>query len=167
MNSKTASAKCWPVVVGVTLLVSALADLAGSTQVVVGGKKDESQVKFTASATKPDKDGRQKVTITMDINSGFYAYANPVNNEDLEPAQTVVKIAGAQKLDEMKVDYPQGKKKMTGELSYNIYEGKFDITATVKRAAGDTGPLDVTVKFSVCNVKGFCLPPEQVKLQVK
>jgi DsbC/DsbD-like thiol-disulfide interchange protein len=150
-------------VVGVALFVGAMVVQAGATQ----GKKDESQVKFSASATKPDKDGRQKVTITMDINSGFYAYANPVNNEDLEPAQTVVKIAGAKKLEEVKVDYPPGKKKMTGDLSYLTYEGKVEITATVKRAAGDTEPLDVTVRFSVCNVKGFCLPPEQVKLQVK
>ena len=167
MNSKTTGAPRMVKLMGMSLSLCALALVLPSAAVVAQGKKDESQVKFTASASKPDKDGRQKVTITMDINSGFYAYANPVNNEDLEPAQTVVKIAGAQKLDDVKVDYPQGKKKMTGELSYNIYEGKFDITASVKRAAGDTGPLDVTVKFSVCNVKGFCLPPEQVKLQVK
>jgi DsbC/DsbD-like thiol-disulfide interchange protein len=167
MNSTTKRVPRMVKLIGFSLSLCALALAWPSATVVAQAKKDESQVKFTASASKPDKDGRQKVTITMDINSGFYAYANPVNNEDLEPAQTVVKIAGAQKLDEMKVDYPQGKKKMTGELSYNIYEGKFDITATVKRAAGDTGPLDVTVKFSVCNVKGFCLPPEQVKLQVK
>jgi DsbC/DsbD-like thiol-disulfide interchange protein len=167
MNCKVSSAKSWPMVVGIIVLVSAMAILVNSTPLIAGGQKDESQVKFAASATKPDKDGRQKVTITMNINSGFYAYANPVNNEDLEPAQTVVKIAGAKKLEEVKVDYPQGKKKMTGELSYLTYEGKVEITATVKRAAGDTDPLDVTVKFSVCNVKGFCLPPEQVKLQVK
>ena len=167
MNSTTKRVPRMVKLIGLSLSLCALALALPRAAVLAQGKKDESQVKFTASATKPDKDGRQKVTITMDINSGFYAYANPVNNEDLEPAQTVVKIAGAQKLDDVKVDYPQGKKKMTGELSYSIYEGKFDITATVKRAAGDTGPLDVTVKFSVCNVKGFCLPPEQVKLQVK
>ena len=167
MNSKTTGGARMVALAGISVALGALALALPSSAVVAGGKKDESQVKFSASATKPDKDGRQKVTITMDINSGYYAYANPVNNEDLEPAQTVVKIAGAKKLEEVKVDYPQGKKKLTGDLSYNTYEGKVEITANVKRAAGDTEPLDVTVKFSVCNVKGFCLPPEQVKLQVK
>jgi DsbC/DsbD-like thiol-disulfide interchange protein len=154
--------KC--VIAGSCFIIAAATLALPSTSVSAGGKKDESQVKFAATATKPDKDGVQTVTIKMEINNGYYAYANPVLNEDLEPTQTVVKVAGAKKSD---VAYPSGKKKTDQNISYMIYEGTVEITATVTRAPGDTGPLDVTVKYAVCSVKGFCLPPEQVKLQVK
>jgi DsbC/DsbD-like thiol-disulfide interchange protein len=149
---------------GSCFLLAAATLALPSTPARAGGKKDESQAKFSATTTKPDKDGVQKVTIKMEINSGYYAYANPVLNEDLEPTQTVVKIAGVKKAD---VVYPAGKKKLDQNVSYMIYEGTVEITATVTRAVGETGPLDVTVKYSVCSLKGFCLPPEQVKLQVK
>jgi thiol:disulfide interchange protein len=152
---------------GVVSGLALCAAIAASSP-IPGDKKEESQVKFTATAT-PIKDGKQTVTIKMTINSGYYAYANPVKNETLEPAQTVVKITSAQKLEDVKVNYPekQSKTKTTGAESYQIYEGTVEITADVTRAAGDTGPLEATVKFSVCNVKGFCLPPETVKLKVE
>jgi DsbC/DsbD-like thiol-disulfide interchange protein len=165
MIPKTTPAKPSVQLFGVTLLLVAGA-LASTSAGQTAAGKDESQVKFQTSADKIDKDGNQKVTIKMAINSGYYAYANPVDNEDLEPAKTIVKIASAQKLEKVKIDYPVGKKKSSDNINYKIYEGTVEIGATVKRAAGDTGPLDVTVTFSVCNVKGFCLPPEQVKLQV-
>jgi DsbC/DsbD-like thiol-disulfide interchange protein len=154
--------------VGLGLVFASLALTLGTmSPASAGGGKDESQVKFTTSAERPDRDGVQKITIKMAINSGYYAYANPVENEDLEPAQTVVKVTSAQKLQDVKIAYPAGTPKSLDNIKYKAYEGTVDIIATVKRAQGDTSPLDLTVKFSVCNVKGFCLPPEQVKLQVK
>jgi DsbC/DsbD-like thiol-disulfide interchange protein len=152
---------------GASVVFLALAvAIGGAPALGAGGKKTESQVKLTALASKIDADGRQVVTITMDINSGWHAYANPVQFEDLEAAQTTVKISSATKLQEVKVKYPEGKRHTVGKDTYFAYEGKIEITAAIKRAAGDTGPLDVTVKYMTCN-KTMCLPPEQVKLQVK
>jgi DsbC/DsbD-like thiol-disulfide interchange protein len=150
---------------GVVLFALAMI-IGGPAALGAGGKKTESQVKLTAMASKIDSDGRQVVTITMEINSGWHAYANPVQFEDLEAAQTTVKISSATKLQEVKIKYPEGKRHTVGKDTYFAYEGKVEIAATIKRAAGDTGPLDVTVKYMTCNMS-MCLPPEQVKLQVK
>src|SRR4051794_3756395 len=64
----------------------------GGTSATAGGKK-KSYTKVTAKASKPDAEGRQTVTITMDIESPWYAYANPVGLEDFEGNSTKVKIA--------------------------------------------------------------------------
>ena len=48
---------------------------------------------------------------------------------------------------------------------YSIYEGKVEIKATVQRAKGDIGPLEVKVKFQACSdVSKTCLVPATVKL---
>jgi DsbC/DsbD-like thiol-disulfide interchange protein len=152
---------------GVSLLLAAVALLLTGTPVAgAGGKKEPSKVKLTATAGPVDKDGNQVVTITMDIENKWHAYANPVKFEDLEAAQTIVSIDSATKLQSVKIDYPEGKRTVEGKDTYYIYEGKVEIRATVKRAAGDVGPLDVSVKYMVCS-GSMCLPPEQVKLQVK
>jgi DsbC/DsbD-like thiol-disulfide interchange protein len=153
------------------LLLGALAltlGPVGTPQADAGKKK--SYTKVTAKATKPDADGRQKVTITLEIEKPWHAYANPVGNEDLDPAKTEVKIASkGGKLEEVKLKYPRGKEekdKVVG--NYWIYEDKVTITGLVRRAKGDTGPLEVTVKYMTCNsVTKICLPPEEKKLTVE
>jgi len=158
--------------------VIAVVFLSGLTALIAGGagrlsaqagKKELSPTKVTATATKPDADGQQVVTVTMTIESPWYAYANPVGLEDLEGAQTTVKIASkAGKLEDVKIEYPPGKlKKDTLVGNYKVYEEKVSIKGTVRRAKGDTGPLDVTVKYMTCNPKGVCLPPETAKLTVE
>jgi len=151
---------------GVSLALAAMAWTAGAAS---AGKQDkqETHVKVTATAGKIDKDGFQTVTVLMDIESPWYAYANPTGNANVESVRTKVAITGKNKLQKVDVTYPPGKRKTLGDESYNAYEGKVEITAKVQRAPGDTGPLDVSVKYSTCHPKGICLPPEEVKLQVK
>ena len=49
-----------------------------------------------------------------------------------------------------------------------FYEGEVEILATVKRAEGDVGPLEVKVNFMTCNDKlGKCLPAESVVVLTK
>ncbi len=165
--NETTSVRRWMRLGLATLAVAVLAATAGTTAGAGGKDKDESHAKITAVGGKIDKDGTQVVTVTMDIESPWYAYANPVGNEDLESARTKVTIKSANKLEKVDVNYPTGKRKKLGKDEYNAYEGKVEITAIVKRAAGDTSPLDVSVKFMTCHPKGLCLPPEEVKLQVK
>ena len=153
---------------GAGLVVAAAACLAITTRGGAAGGQGDSQVKLTATAGKIDTDGRQTITIKMHVNDDWHAYANPVKNEDLEPNQTVVKVTTAKKLQDVSVVYPPGHRQMSGKESYQVYEGNVEILATVKRAAGDTGPLQVTVQYVTCNdKKGLCLPPESVKLEVK
>ena len=120
----------------------------------------------SVKADKAGADGKQTIVVTLDINSGWHAYANPVGNEDFENNATVIKVSGKDKVA-IKVDYPKGKAKEDKVVgNYNIYVGKVDIPVTVQRASGDTGPLEVSVRFMTCSFKGFCLPAETVKVTV-
>jgi DsbC/DsbD-like thiol-disulfide interchange protein len=134
-----------------------------------GGKTSESVVKVTAKADKTNADGKQVVTITMQAEKDWHTYANPVGLEDLESAQTVVTITSKNKPEDVKIDYPKGKLHKDEVVgNYSVYEGKVTIKATVQRAKGDTGPLQISVKFQACSdVQKTCLVPATVKLTVE
>jgi DsbC/DsbD-like thiol-disulfide interchange protein len=134
-----------------------------------GGKNSESVVKLTAKADKPDADGKQVVTITMNVDKDWHTYANPPGLEDLENSQTVVEISAKTKPESVKIDYPKGKMRKDEVVGdYRIYEGKVEIKATVQRAKGDAGPLEVKVKFQACSdVTKTCLLPATVKMTVE
>ena len=130
-------------------------------------KTSADKVKLTVDATKPDAEGVQTVTLTLNIEKGWHLYANPVGQMDLVDAQTVVKLSGKGKPEVVKIEYPTGvevKDKVVGD--YRVYEDKVEIKATVKRAKGDTGPLEATVKFQACNDK-TCLQGATVKVPVE
>src|SRR5438105_9882874 len=90
--------------------------LAGTTLVwqadAGGSKKSDSKVKASASASKVEN-GKQTVTITLDIEKGWHLYANPVNhnNDFLEANQTTVKVGAKDKV-QFKVKYPAGEQKV-------------------------------------------------------
>jgi DsbC/DsbD-like thiol-disulfide interchange protein len=129
-------------------------------------KKSDSVVKATASADKPDPDGKQVVTITLTMDKGWHIYANPVGLSDLEEAQTLVTISGKEKPAGVKVEYPEGtlvKDKVVGD--YKVYEDKTTIKATVTRAKGDTGPLEASIRLQACSKTG-CLLPSTIKVNV-
>jgi DsbC/DsbD-like thiol-disulfide interchange protein len=131
-----------------------------------GGKeKSDSKVKARATATKVI-DGKQTVTITLDIEKGWHLYANPVkhNNEFLEQNQTVVKVSAKEKIT-LNVDYPAGKPVTEGKEKYNSYVGVIKIQAEVVRAKGDTSPLQISIDVNACTDK-ICLPQGVVKLTV-
>jgi DsbC/DsbD-like thiol-disulfide interchange protein len=130
------------------------------------GQEEKSAVKATAD--KPDADGKQVITITIDVEKGWHAYANPVKHDDLIDAQTDVKITGKKQLDSVQIDYPPGKLLVDAKSGdkYYTYEGKVTIKATIKRAKGDSDPIQVTVKYQECN-GNTCKMPAKVKLEVK
>lgn len=151
---------------GRNLLLVALSGLllfVGTSQ--AQPKKSDSEVKITATADKPDADGKQLVTVTLVVNKGWHAYANPVGNKDLEENQTTVTIAaGGKKLDAT-LDFPQGKLVTDALLgNYRVYEDKVTIKAKIQRGK-ETGPLEVSVKVQVCSDK-TCLLPATVKVTV-
>jgi DsbC/DsbD-like thiol-disulfide interchange protein len=160
INNKLSRAALALLVVG-ALTCAALQD--GSAAAAGKGK---SEAKVSVKADKAGADGKQTIVVTLDINSGWHAYANPVGNEDFENNATVIKVSGKDKVA-VKVDYPKGKAKEDKIVgNYNIYVGKVEIPVTVQRAAGDTGPLEVSVRYMTCSFKGVCLPAETVKVTV-
>jgi len=149
-------------------LVVALAVVVGSdVRLPAQAKKSDAVVKMTAKGSKPDADGKQTVTVTIQIDKGWHIYANPVDNEDLKSNATVVSLTGKEKLQDMKVEYPPGKlKKDTIVGDHKIYEDKVEIKVRVQRAKGDAGPLEATVRIHSCN-NDSCLLPGSVKVPVE
>ncbi len=129
------------------------------------GEKSDSKIKATAKVSKLGADGKQTVTITIDIDKDWYIYANPVGAEDFEDNKTRVTIKAKDKVD-VNVLYPTGKVKMDGKIKYSVYEKSVVIEALVKRSAGDTGPLQVSIDVNSCSPRGVCLLPGTVKLTV-
>ena len=129
-------------------------------------EKSDSKVKATATATKAGSDGKQTVTITLDVAKGWHLYANPVNhnNEFLDGNQTTVRIAAKEKI-KLAVKYPAGKTITDKKEKYDIYEGVVKIQADVVRTMGDSSPLDITIAVSACDSK-VCLQPGTLKLRV-
>jgi DsbC/DsbD-like thiol-disulfide interchange protein len=131
------------------------------------GRRSDSEVAITATATKPDASGKQVLTIVMKHNKGWHTYANPVGNEDFDSNKTVLSVQAKMKPLAIKVNYPTGtvhKDKVVGD--YNIYEGQTQIQATVQRGQGDTSALEVSVRIIACHDKGVCLLPATVRLTV-
>jgi hypothetical protein len=150
-----------------SLLVAVVATLATADLLqpqALAQKKSDSVVKSTVKAEKPDADGKQVVTITMEVESPWHIYANPVGQDDLADARTVITVGAKTALGAVTIDYPKGKVKEDKVIgNYNIYEGKVTFKATVKRAKDDSSPLTVTLKFQACN-DSTCLVPATVKL---
>lgn len=151
--------------VGVAAL-ALLALLARDGRTAAQLKKSDNVVKVEAKADdKPDANGKQTITITLDIEKSWHVYANPVKNEDLVNGQTVVTVASRARLEDVKIVYPAGKTFGEKDEKCEIYEGVVTIKANVKRARGDNGPLEVSVKLQACNDK-TCLLPATVKKEV-
>jgi hypothetical protein len=165
MEDPQMSWTCSRRVVGLLALTLLTILVADAGPALGQAKKSESVVKATATADKPDTDGKQTVTITLDIEKPWHLYANPVGNEDLASVQTVVTVSSKVKPESVKVDYPAGKQHTDKDGKYNVYEGKVTIKAQVKRAKGDSGPLEVNIKLQACDNRS-CLFPSTVKVPV-
>ena len=108
--------------------------------------------------------------------SGVLAAAGSQHTLDAETEAYLVHIGAATWVDaaytqgrfeDAKIEYPDGKEvkdKVVGD--YRTYEGKFTIKATVKRAKGDTNPLEMELAYQACNDMS-CLPPAKTKLKAE
>jgi DsbC/DsbD-like thiol-disulfide interchange protein len=136
---------------------------------VDAGETSDSKVKASVEAGKIAADGKQSVTITLQIDKGWHLYANPVNhnNDFLNANKTVVKIAAKEKFKSpVRVKYPEGKNKVEGMENYDVYTGTVKIQAEVVRAAADSSPLEISIDVNACNDK-VCLKRGIVKLTAK
>ncbi len=124
-------------------------------------------MKVRATATAPDDAGKQRVTVTLELDKRLQIYANHVENVDFEAARTrmTLKVAGESVPAEFQ--YPKGVKKMlTGIDTFWIYVGKVTFEATVQRKVGDSAPLEVAVWMSGHLDESICLLPGVVRLTV-
>jgi DsbC/DsbD-like thiol-disulfide interchange protein len=156
------------IIVGLCTALALIAmTMAWHSDAQAGGKSD-SKVKASAKATKAGADGKQTITITLEIEKGWYIYGNPVGAEDFDGNKTNVAVSAKEKVV-ASVKYPEAKVKVEKigkeELRINIYEDKVIITAQVTRTMGDASPLQISIDVNSCN-KGTCLAPGKVKLTV-
>jgi len=131
------------------------------------GQASAKKVRVNASATKPDDAGNQVITVNVKIDPGWYIYANPVdhNKETLNRNKTTLSVSPKVKLDAVKIDYPAGTLKKEDKDEYKIYGGSVTIRAAIRRAKGDTGPLEWNLEVNACN-SNVCLPKGVVTFTV-
>jgi uncharacterized protein YyaL (SSP411 family) len=62
-----------------------------------GPSKSESVIKLQAKAepAKPGADGKQEVSLTINIDEGWHLYANPVGQDDLSSVATTLEVSAA------------------------------------------------------------------------
>ncbi len=125
----------------------------------IDGGASAKKVKVQASAGKPDEAGNQVISVTLKIIPGWHLYANPVNhnNETLNGNKTILGLSSKVKLEALKIEYPPGTLKKDGKEQYKIYQGDVTIRAAIRRAKGDSGPLEWNLEVYACNDK-LCLP---------
>jgi DsbC/DsbD-like thiol-disulfide interchange protein len=147
--------------------VAAIGGLVLRLEPQLHAQKSETKVKIAARGSKPDADGKQTVTVSIQIDKGWHIYANPIGNDGLKSIQTVVTLAGKEKLQDVKIEYPAGKVHKDATLGdYKIYEDQVEIKAQVQRAKGDTSPLEASVKIQACDEKK-CLLISTVNVPVE
>ena len=125
-------------------------------------RRSDAVVKVSAQAGTPDADGKQVLTVTLKIDDQWHIYAN-ILPKDFPGVPTSIKVSARSKIEDVKVDYPEGKWIKEGE--YNAFEGTVPVKVSLRRTKGDTSPLEVTVSFQSCT-KTSCLFPATVKQTV-
>lgn len=142
------------------------------------GGKSETKVKANLTATKLDKEGKQTITITLEIEKGWYIYANPTKANTAAELivgenRTHVAFVAKGKVD-AQVKYPEGKLKteviLKEEGRWYIYQDKVTIIADVRRSA-DVKELEAVVEVNACLIgkdgkTSTCLPQGKIVLKV-
>jgi len=148
---------------------------AGDKQAVQsspGPKHTRDVVHVKAAADTPTADGRQAVTVVLNMDKDWHVYANPMQDKNLKPpddfsgVETTIAAGSNGKPVGIQVAYPEGKLVQSKEYggAYRVYEDSIQIQAVVQRLPGDAGPLEISVRCQACNdVKGTCLQPETIK----
>src|SRR5438093_8038435 len=95
----------WTLRLAPAVVVTVLVMLVMSAQPAAAGGKSDEEVKLSVTAGKLDASGKQTITLTAVINKGWHIYANPVGNDDLAAAATVIKVAGKARPQEVNVKY--------------------------------------------------------------
>jgi hypothetical protein len=148
----------------ITALLACVVGVIGPNTVGAAPRRSEDNVKITVKADKP-ADGKQVVTLTLEIAKDWHAYANPVLLPDLAAAQTVVTFTAGGKPLAAKVEYPAGRLIRDAVVGdYRVYEGVITIKSTVERT--DDRPIEAAVFFQTMSDHG-CPTPSKVRLKIE
>jgi DsbC/DsbD-like thiol-disulfide interchange protein len=146
--------------IALTALIAALGSAGGSrAQEPVVKSGSVVKIKARLEHTGPGKD---VIVLRFDVEKGWHLYANPVGNEDLAPAETKVRIL-SKEAAKVQVAYPAGTECEIAGTKWRIYQGTFEIRATVEREAGAAGPLEAEVRLQAVDGNS-CLLPELVRV---
>ncbi len=131
-------------------VVFAVAALTPATNLDAGERKPGTaadKVKAAITANKLTVDGKQELTIRLEIERGVWLYANPVNhnNDFLNDNRLTLKI-DAQDRPVCHVTYPPGKTRGDDKEKYDIYEGSVTIRVVATRVLNDRSPLDIRIR---------------------
>src|SRR5262249_1080697 len=124
-------------------------------------------VKATATLGSPDKDGKRKLSVKLQIEKPWHTYPNPVPNDHLEGARTTVQAYSAGKKLPAAIEYPGGTAEKDDKgAEYRVYMGEVAITGTL--TAADPTDLEVRVKVQACTSgdNGRCLQGATLKIPV-
>jgi DsbC/DsbD-like thiol-disulfide interchange protein len=146
----------------VAMLIAISAEFATTSAQETKARRSDSVVKVSATADKPDAEGKQVVTVTLKVDDNWHTYANSLP-KDFPGVPTSVTVTAKSKPEVVKIDYPEGK--LIKEGDYRGYEGTVPIKVTLRRTKSDISPLEVSVTFQSCT-KTSCLFPATVKLNV-
>jgi Disulphide bond corrector protein DsbC len=149
--------------------LAALAVLATADRRCAGQEiKVNPKVTASVSSTSPDAQGKQTVTLRLQIEKDWYVYANPVQNpkDDYQKNQTTVRVRAQAKLADVKVLFPAGKPHESFGDKYMIYEDKATIQIVVQRIAGDASPLEIDLLVHTCHKKNYCLVPVEKRITI-
>jgi hypothetical protein len=114
--------------------------------------KSSDVVTISVTAEKPDRDGKQTVTVKLHVASSFYILGNPVEDEDLEDVKTSIRVYAAGKLVEATVQYPKGKLVEPGAgLKHRIYEGEVVCKVVIARTKANPGPFEIVTDLRAAN----------------
>jgi DsbC/DsbD-like thiol-disulfide interchange protein len=152
------------------LIFAVVLGLAASSANHAGER--EKFVQGSVKASKIDADGKQTVTVTLEIKKGFFIFANPVDYhrrgkayDDLDDERVNVVVQANKRL-KTEVHYPMPKTRSEGIDSYKYYEGVIAVDVSVQRMAGDQSPLEITIDCRPM-ARTVCVLPERIKLTAK
>jgi DsbC/DsbD-like thiol-disulfide interchange protein len=150
-----------------TLVAAVFAAMLLSIGMATAGgiKKSDDKVKAAIKSAKLDEAGNPVVVLELEVEKGWYIYANPVGNELLGPNATTVTVTGGAKA--LKVKFPEPilkKDDVVGD--YKIYKGTVQIQATVQRTANDE--VEFQIGVNACHEeRGVCLQQGILKVTAK
>jgi hypothetical protein len=128
-------------------------------------KKEEFPVKMGVESTKRDPDGRQGITVNLDIRDPYFLYANPTGNEEVA-GKLVLKVSGDGKPEVVEIIYPKGEKVASDIGDYYVYKGKVKLEVVVKRSKDDTDPIVLSINARPLDERGCLWRPMALKQSV-
>lgn len=135
----------------------------------LAAKASDAVVKVEATSDRPDAGGKTAIRVKLTIQSGWHLAPNPAPASTASPPTTIALVTG--KKQDVRVQYPPGRTVYEPNLRTNIvvYVDEVVIPVSVTRASGDTGPLELSVRFQACchlPNQAKCLMPAEVRMAV-